>query len=131
VNKACIYLLIAGSYTPFTLVPLKNSVGWELLWTVWVIAGIGIIFKIFAINRFKLLSVLAYVGMGWLVMWHFSSLIDNLSLISMALLMTGGLAYTLGTLFYVWDSLPYNHAIWHVFVLAGSACHYFSIMHLI
>jgi hemolysin III len=131
VDHACIYLLIAGSYTPFTLGPLKDSGGWNLLIIEWVIAVVGITVKMFAINRFKVLSLLAYLFMGWLVMFSVFDLMNALSFWGFVWLISGGLIYSLGTLFYIWDSLPFNHGIWHLFVLGGSACHYFSILTVI
>lgn len=131
VDHACIYLLIAGTYTPFTLGPLKESGGLLLLCLVWGIAAVGILLKIIAINRFELLSVIAYLVMGWLVVYNFSTLFQELSLSALIWLIAGGVTYSLGTIFFLWDNLSFNHAIWHVFVLVGSLCHYFSILNFI
>lgn len=128
VDHICIYLLIAGSYTPFTLGPLKERGGVVLFCIVWSIALVGTVFKIVAINRFQLFSVFAYLGMGWLIVFNLPAVIDELPLWSFVWLMAGGAAYSLGTIFYVWDGLPFNHAIWHLFVIGGSSCHYFSIL---
>jgi hemolysin III len=127
VDHACIYLLIAGCYTPFALGPLRESNGWTLLIIEWSIAGIGIGMKIFAFDRFKALSLISYLVMGWLVVFSWPVLVDKLSMSSLVLMMAGGLSYTVGSIFFVWESLPFNHAIWHLFVLCGSGCHYFAI----
>ncbi len=130
-DHACIYLLIAGSSTPFTLGPLRDSFGWHIFFVVWGIAALGIIFKLVAIDRFKRLSLCSYLLLGWLIAFCFPALAEVLSLSSLIWLIAGGVAYTLGTLFYAWESLPFSHAIWHLFVLTGSSCHYFSILGLV
>ncbi|HEV8051657.1 MAG TPA: hemolysin III family protein, partial [Parachlamydiaceae bacterium] len=131
VDHACIYLLIAGSYTPFTLGPLRETTGWTLLIIEWSIAVVGILFKIFLINRFKMLSLITYLLMGWLVVVCWATLMAALSPTAIVLLCFGGLCYTLGAAFFMWESLPYNHGIWHMFVLGGSISHYFAILLLI
>lgn len=131
VDHACIYLLIAGSYTPFTLGPLREYGGWNLMAIEWTIAGLGIIMKIVAGDKFKVISLLAYLAMGWLVVFSFNDLLEQIPMQALVWLIVGGLSYTLGTLFYVWDNLPYNHGIWHLFVLFGSISHYFCILKLI
>lgn len=128
VDHACIYLLIAGSYTPFTLGPLRESTGWTLLSIEWGIALIGILFKIFTINRFQMFSLITYLLMGWLVVVSWSTLMEALSPTAIVLLCQGGLCYTLGAIFFAWESLPFNHSIWHIFVLGGSISHYFAII---
>lgn len=130
-DHICIYLLIAGSYTPFTLGPLRHSYGWELFFIVWSITLLGIVFKIVAIDRFKRLSLFSYLLLGWLITFTFPALAEALSSHALLWLIAGGVAYTFGTIFYAWESLPYNHAIWHLFVLTGSSCHYFSILDLV
>ncbi len=131
IDHACIYFLIAGSYTPFTLGPMRDSSSLTLLVIIWTIALLGSVFKVFTINRFKPLSLVIYLGMGWLAMLNLPAMIEHLPHFSIVLLLLGGVAYSVGVFFYIWESLPYNHAIWHLFVLAGSACHYFSILLLI
>ncbi|MET4693254.1 PAQR family membrane homeostasis protein TrhA [Endozoicomonas lisbonensis] len=126
-DHCAIYLLIAGTYTPFLLVTLRGTTGWILFAIIWLLAFTGIIFKLAFRNRFKKLSLLTYVAMGWLALFVGQELTRSLSAGGMAWLIAGGLAYTLGVLFYVWKKLPYNHAIWHLFVLAGSLCHYTTI----
>lgn len=130
-DHVCIYLLIAGTYTPFTLGPLKDTGGYNLLYLVWGIALVGVAFKIFAISRFQLLSVFAYLGMGWLVVYNFPALSQELSTVGFVCLIAGGLSYSLGVLFYLWEGLSYNHGIWHLFVLGGSSFHYVSILNIL
>lgn len=127
VDHACIYLLIAGTYTPIGLIPLSESGGHVLLMIEWGIAALGVIFKILAIERFRILSTLAYLGMGWLVVFALPTLVDELSFSALFWLVSGGVIYSLGVIFYVWESLPFNHGIWHLFVLGGSACHFLAI----
>lgn len=131
IDHICIYLLIAGTYTPFTLGPLRNSGGWSLLTLEWVIASIGITLKLVSFNRFQILSVCAYLGMGWLVVFSFPTLMEELTLNAIIWLISGGVAYSLGVIFYIWNTLPFNHTIWHLFVLGGSVCHYCSILDMI
>ena len=128
IDHSCIYLLIAGTYTPFTLVTLKGAWGWVLFGIVWGMALFGIIFKIFYVYRFKILSTLVYLAMGWLVIIPGKTLISSIPTGGLVLLLAGGLAYTGGVLFYVSKKIPYHHAIWHLFVLAGSTLHYFAVM---
>lgn len=130
-DHVCIYLLIAGSYTPFTLGPLLEFSGFQLLATVWTIALLGILLKIAAINRFQGLSLVIYLGLGWLVVFSFETLMEQMSLEAITWLIAGGISYTCGTIFYIFEKIPFNHGIWHLFVLAGSICHYFSILALI
>jgi hemolysin III len=127
-DHACIYLLIAGTYTPFTLVTLQGGLGWTLFGIVWGIAVLGIIFKIFFVYRFRTAATAAYLLMGWLVVAAIKPLIASLPPAGLAWLVAGGLSYTLGAVFYLWKSLPYSHAVWHLFVLAGSACHFFAVL---
>lgn len=131
VDHACIYLLIAGSYTPFTLGPLRETSGLILLFIEWGIAVAGILFKIYAIDRFKMLSLISYLLMGWLVVVSWSTLMETLSITTLFLVGIGGLSYTLGAVFFVWENLRFNHGIWHLFVLGGSGCHYCAIIFLL
>lgn len=131
IDHVCIYLLIAGSYTPFTLGPLRDTDGWILLTIEWSIAVVGILFKVFAFNRFQTLSLIAYLVMGWLIVFSWPALTEKISLSSITLLTMGGISYSLGILFFLWRSLPFNHAIWHLFVMGGSFSHYCAVMLLI
>jgi len=127
-DHASIYLLIAGSYTPFTLVSLKGSLGWTLFGLVWGFTIVGIIFKIFFVGRFEKLSLITYLAMGWLIVIAAKPLLNILPRGGVWWLTAGGLLYTAGVVFYVVEKIPYNHAIWHLFVLGGSACHYLAVM---
>lgn len=127
-DHCAIYLLIAGSYTPFTLLLLKESWGWALFNIVWSLAGIGIIFKIFFTYRFKILSTLIYLVMGWMVVVAAEPLMSRLPYEGLFWLIMGGLCYTIGVIFFALDSRRFFHAIWHLFVMGGSACHYFAIL---
>ncbi len=127
-DHSAIYLLIAGTYTPFTLVLLRGPWGWTLFGLVWGLAILGITLKVAAMGRFRRLSLVLYIGMGWLVVIALGPLTAALARGGMVLLVLGGLAYTSGVLFYVWRRLPYHHAVWHAFVLAGSVLHFFAIL---
>ncbi|MGB4592610.1 MAG: hemolysin III family protein [Coriobacteriia bacterium] len=128
IDHASIYLLIAGTYTPFTLVTLRDSGGWWLFGTVWTLAIAGVLLESFAVDRPKWMSVPLYLAMGWLVVAALRPLLENLPAGGMWLLVAGGLAYTLGTIFYVLKKIPYMHMVWHLFVLAGSVCHFLAVM---
>ena len=128
VDHAAIYLLIAGTYTPFTLVNLRGSWGWALLGVIWVLCLLGMLFKVFHVNRFPILSTAIYVLMGWLAVVAVKPLFTYVALGGIVWLFAGGLLYTTGVVFYAWKRVPFNHAIWHVFVLGGSICHYFAVL---
>jgi hemolysin III len=128
VDHSAIYLLIAGTYTPFTLISLRGPWGWTLFGIVWSLSLIGIILKAFFVDRFKIASVLMYVGMGWVGLIALRPMIAAVPFASVLLLLVGGLLYTSGVIFFAWEKLPYNHTIWHVFVMAGSVCHFFAVM---
>ena len=123
-----IYLLIAGTYTPVLLLMLSDSRGWPLFWTVWGIAAFGLVLKIFFTGRFEIFSTLLYLVMGWLVVFDFNMLAERIDTNGLLLLFAGGLAYTVGIVFYAINKIPYNHVIWHLFVLAGAICHYFMVL---
>ncbi len=127
-DHCAIYLLIAGTYTPFTLIGLRGPWGWSLFAAIWVLALCGVVFKLFYTGRFKLLSTGIYIAMGWLVIVAIKPLLGALDGWTIGWLFAGGLFYTLGTVFYHRPSLPYSHAIWHLFVVAGSVCHYVAVM---
>lgn len=130
-DHASIYLFIAGTYTPFLLVALRGPLGWSLFGIVWGIAAGGTVFKAFFVKKFLFLSTLFYVAMGWLIVFAWSPLKEAIPYESLLLLAGGGVLYTVGTVFYVWRSFPYHHAVWHLFVLAGSVLHYFSVLQLL
>ena len=127
-DHAAIYVLIAGTYTPFTLVNMRGPWGWTLFAVVWTMALIGITFKVFFIGRFEVVATLAYVAMGWLVVIAFKQMLITVPPGGIFWLFAGGLTYTIGVIFYAWNKLPYNHAIWHLFVLGGSICHFFAVL---
>jgi hemolysin III len=127
-DHSCIYVLIAGTYTPFMLITVRGVLGWTIFSVVWSLTVLGIIFKAFFVNRFKIVSTLAYILMGWLIIFAIKPLFQALPEGGITLFIAGGLAYTLGTIFYAWKKLPFNHAIWHLFVLAGSVCHFMTIL---
>jgi hemolysin III len=110
------------------LVIVKGILGWTIFVIVWLLTVLGIIFKVFFIHRFKILSTLAYILMGWLIVLAIKPIFNALPGEGMVWLISGGLAYTLGTIFYAWKKLPFNHAIWHMFVLAGSVCHFITVL---
>lgn len=130
-DHSAIFLLIAGTYTPFLLVNLRGALGWSLFGIVWGITMIGLILKFRMISRWKGISVGLYLGMGWLAVFAGKELVRQLDSTSLILLIIGGLCYTIGVVFYLWRRLPYNHAIWHLFVLGGSVTHYFSILNIL
>ncbi|CDT83824.1 Hemolysin III [Vibrio coralliirubri] len=126
-DHCAIYLLIAGSYTPFLLVGLRTPLAMGLMAIIWGIALVGIIMKIAFVYRFKRLSLFIYLAMGWLSLIVVYQLAMNIEIGGLVLLALGGVIYSLGVIFYVAKRIPYNHAIWHLFVLAGCACHFFAI----
>jgi hemolysin III len=128
VDHCLIYVLIAGTYTPFTLVTLHGAGGWGLFAFTWGLAVVGIGFKMFMTGRFEALSTAVYLLMGWCGLVAVKPIIANLGNGGLWLLLAGGLCYSFGVIFYAWQRLPYHHAIWHGFVLAGSVCHYFSVL---
>jgi len=128
IDHAAIYLLIAGTYTPFTLGVMKGTTGWTLFGLVWTIALAGVILKSIHGVRYPRLSVALYLGMGWLIVFAARSLVANLPLPGLLWLAAGGLAYTVGVVFYLNKRLRFGHFVWHLFVLAGTACHYFAIL---
>jgi len=127
-DHSAIYLLIAGTYTPFTLVSLHGPVGWVLFGVVWTLAVAGVIFKSLAVGRFAVASALVYLFQGWFIVFAARPLLHAIGWHGIAWLGAGGLAYTLGIVFFALDRLRYFHATWHVFVLAGSVAHYLAIL---
>ncbi|MGV8814098.1 MAG: PAQR family membrane homeostasis protein TrhA [Gelidibacter sp.] len=127
IDHISIYLLIAGTYTPVTLIALNNSLGWPLFWTVWAIAGFGLILKLFFTGKFEIISTLLYLVMGWLIVFDFTNLSELIGPNGLILFIAGGAFYTLGIIFYAVHKIPYNHVIWHLFVLGGAICHYLMI----
>jgi hemolysin III len=123
-----VYLLIAGTYTPFTLVTLGGAWGWSIFGIIWGLAILGVTLEASWVLRPKWVSVVVYVGMGWIIVVAIRPLAAALPAPGLWLLVAGGVAYTAGTVFYVWKSVRYMHAVWHAWVIAGSACHFFAIL---
>jgi len=126
-DHPAIYVLIAGTYTPFTLVNLRGGWGWSLFGVLWGLALCGVVLKIVAVGRFPALSTTVYVVMGWIAVIALKPLVKAVSLPGLLWLLAGGLLYTGGVVFYLAKRLPYNHAVWHLFVLGGSICHYGAV----
>ncbi|MHC5251992.1 PAQR family membrane homeostasis protein TrhA [Listeria kieliensis] len=127
-DHASIYLLIAGSYTPFALITLKGPLGWTLFGVIWGLAILGILYKIFFLEKWRILSTIVYVIMGWLVLLGIKPLYAGLSPSGFFLLLTGGIMFTIGALLYSFPKIPYMHAIWHLFVIMGTTFMYFCIL---
>jgi hemolysin III len=127
-DHSVIYLLIAGTYTPFTLINLRGPWGWSLFAIVWGLAITGILMQNFLIRQKALITTIPYIAMGWVAIIGIKPMVETVAPGGVALLISGGLAYTVGCLFYIWRKLPYHHAIWHVFVMLGSALHFFAVL---
>lgn len=122
-----IYFLIAGTYTPICLITLIHGKGWEIFYMVWGITVVGTLLKLFFTGKFEIFSLILYLAMGWLVIYDFDNLLDYTSSFGIRLLILGGAFYTLGIIFYAIDRIPYNHFIWHLFVLGGAVSHWMMI----
>lgn len=130
-DHMAIYILIAGSYTPFMLVTLRPEypvIAWTIFGIVWGLTIMGIVFKVFFTGRLRLVSTLAYVGMGWIIVFAIKPLMATLPAAGLVWLLIGGLCYTLGAIFYLWRLMPFHHAVWHLCVLAGTLCHFFAVL---
>jgi len=130
-DHAAIYVLIAGTYTPFTILVLEGFLGWIIFGLTWMFALTGIILKLFYTGRFDKLSTALYLLMGWQIMFVINPLMERFSTEGLQLLFAGGVFYTIGAVLYSMKKLPYNHAIFHVFVLLGSVCHFFSVLNFL
>ena len=129
IDHAAIYLLIAGTYTPFTLGVLRGTWGWTLFGIVWTMAALGVLFKVvFGSGRYSKLSTAMYVAMGWVLIIAIKPLVQSMDSAGLALLVSGGLLYTGGVVFYIDKRRAWTHPVWHLFVLGGSACHYFAVL---
>ncbi|RJO64815.1 MAG: hemolysin III family protein [Myxococcales bacterium] len=126
-DHAAIFLLIAGTYTPFTLVTLRGPWGWTLFGLTWGVAIFGVVFSALSAGRHRWASLAMYLGLGWIVLVAIKPLVESLSAGGLMWMGLGGLCYTAGVIFYVGRRIPFNHAIWHLFVLAGSICHFFAV----
>lgn len=127
-DHTSIYLFIAGTYTPFTLIVIRGALGWTLFGIVWGIALLGAVFKSFFTKKFVYLSTVFYIAMGWIIVIAWKPLAAALPAGGLALLVAGGIIYSGGTIFYVWRGFRFHHAVWHLFVLAGTACHFFAVL---
>lgn len=131
IDHISIYLLIAGTYTPVCLITLDQSFGWPMFWGVWGIALFGVVLKIFFTGRFEIFSTLLYLVMGWLIVFDFTALSEGVGNNGILFLFAGGLSYTTGIIFYAIQKIPYNHVIWHLFVLAGAVFHFLMIFNYV
>lgn len=127
-DHSAIFLLIAGTYTPLSLVAVGGPWGWSLFGAIWSLAAFGVLLNTVAHGRWRWLSITLYVVMGWLVVVAIKPLVAAIEPGALVMIVAGGLAYTLGLVFYGWNRLPYNHAVWHLFVLTGSVLHYLAIL---
>ncbi|WP_300464534.1 hemolysin III family protein [Desulfobacula sp.] len=127
-DHSSIYLLIAGSYTPIVLVSIRGAWGMTVFVIVWAMAVAGIIAKIFLTGKYDKISVLFYIAMGWLIVFAIKPMFQTVPLKLLIWLLVGGISYTFGIIFYAWEKMPYNHAVWHLFVLGGSITHFFGIL---
>jgi len=130
-DHAAIYLLIAGTYTPFALVAVAGAWGWAMFGVVWALAVFGIVAKFTVGFRFPKLSLALYLGMGWMAVIAIKPMIESMTFAQLMWILAGGLCYTAGTPFYAWKSRRYTHAIWHLFVLAGVACHFVAVLSVV
>lgn len=130
-DHCAIYVFIAGSYTPFALIAMKGVWGWTIFGVIWALALAGIIFKVFFIGRFEKLSTCIYLGMGWLVVVAIEPLISSMPIGGLAWIAAGGFFYTVGVIFFAFDKIRFFHAVWHLFVMAGSCSHFFAIYHYV
>ena len=130
-DHSSIYFFIAGSYTPFLLVAVQSATGWTLFGIVWGLAIAGTIFKAFFVKKFLFTSTLLYVVMGWLIVFVWNDLVAAIHPTSLILLIIGGLLYTVGAIFYIWKLFKHHHAVWHMFVLSGTVCHFFAVIYLL
>ncbi|MBI3929874.1 MAG: hemolysin III family protein [Armatimonadetes bacterium] len=131
VDHSAIFLLIAATYTPFTLHVIQGALGWTLCGVAWTMVVLGTLAKVYWISRFPVLSSGTYLALGWMALLALEPLVRGLSSSGFAWLLGGGLSYTLGIVFYAWRQLPFHHGVWHLFVMAGSACHFLAVLDLL
>ncbi|WP_027963034.1 PAQR family membrane homeostasis protein TrhA [Halalkalibacillus halophilus] len=128
IDHSSIYLFIAGTYTPILLILLRGPIGWTLLGVIWGVAILGIIFKIFFVKKFMFVSTMIYIFLGWFIVFVWRPLAAEMELTGLIYLIIGGVLYSVGSIFYMWRAFPYHHAVWHLFVIGGSAFHFFAIL---
>lgn len=131
IDHSSIFILIAGTYTPFTLVSLSGAWGWSLLGLIWGLAIFGVVLELATKKPYKKVSIALYLSMGWLIVIAIKPMIESVETGGLLLLLSGGIVYSLGVIFYVWKSFPFNHAIWHLFVLAGSTLQFFAVYYYV
>ena len=131
IDHICIYFLIAGTHTPFLLFFFKQADGIFYLYLIWGLAALGVMYKLFFFERMRMFSLLLYLSMGWLALLTLPPMVEHFPPGTLDWILAGGIAYTLGVIFFVWTRLPYHHAIWHLFVLAGSASHFMAMLYLV
>src|SRR5690625_4708171 len=127
-DHSAIYLFIAGSYTPFTFLVIQGKLGWTMFGIVWGLAIVGTIFKAFFVKKFLFTSTILYIGMGWMVVLGWKQIVAGLPSNGLLLFVAGGIFYTVGAVFYMWRGFQYHHAVWHLFVMAGTASHFFCVL---
>ncbi len=130
-DHSSIYFFIAGTYTPFVLIAVQGGLGWTLFGIVWGLAIAGTVFKTFFVKKYMHASTFLYILMGWLIVFAWSPLSTSMSAEGLRFLVVGGVLYTVGAIFYMWRGFRYHHAVWHIFVLAGSVAHFFAVMSLL
>lgn len=130
-DHSAIYFFIAGTYTPFLLIAIKGAIGWTLFGIVWGLAIFGTVFKVFFVDRFLHLSTVLYVVIGWLIVFAWKPLVAAIPTYAIVVLVIGGIIYSVGAIFYVWRGFHYHHAVWHIFVIAGSVLHFIAVMSLL
>jgi hemolysin III len=130
-DHASIYILIAGTYTPFLMIATSGKIRLTLLVIVWLMAALGVVWKIFFLGRFEVITTIMYIVMGWMGVLAYGEMLVNVPRLSVLMLFAGGIIYTTGVIFYAWEAMPYNHAVWHVFVLGGSICHFVAVITLL
>lgn len=130
-DHSAIYFFIAGTYTPFLFIAVKGTISWVLFSIVWGLALFGTIFKVFFVDRFLQLSTILYIAIGWLIVFAWKPLVSSVPTYGVILLVIGGVLYSVGAIFYVWRGFTYHHAVWHLFVIAGSIMHFFAVLSLL
>lgn len=127
-DHASIYLFIAGSYTPFTFLVIQGTLGWTMFGIIWGLAIAGTVFKAYFVKKYLFTSTILYIAMGWMVTLGWNQIVANLNSNGVILFAVGGVCYTLGAVFYVWRGFKFHHAVWHLFVIAGTATHFFCVL---
>ena len=127
-DHSAIYLFIAGTYTPLTFIVIKGALGWTMFGIIWGLAIGGIVFKAFFVKKYLFASTILYIAMGWMIMLGWSQIVGSLNINGIILLVVGGVCYTFGAIFYMWRGFKYHHAVWHLFVVAGTTTHFFCIL---